>query len=76
MAAIAANILYIIHLGSIVKQVSDKFLRIALAVLELQRHLPSSASQVLGLKACTTTTQPKLEKGGWGGRKEPKTYIC
>jgi hypothetical protein len=32
------------------------FLFVALAGLEL-RNLPASASQVLGLKACTTTAQ-------------------
>jgi hypothetical protein len=34
------------------------FLCITLAVLELKlRNLPASASQMLGLKACTTTAQ-------------------
>jgi hypothetical protein len=33
------------------------FLCVALTVLEL-RNMPSSASQVLGLKVCTTTAQP------------------
>jgi hypothetical protein len=44
------------------------FLYISLAVLELTlnqaglelRNLPASASQVLGLKACTTTVQPLI----------------